>query len=94
MKALGDITTKAEMMTDSGEFVVNDYNVEKSSGGSGNAGNIKIESTEGSIDTTAGLVSARSVSGKGGEISISTTSGNITTQDLDSSSSSSSSNSF
>ncbi|MDE5085094.1 MAG: proprotein convertase P-domain-containing protein, partial [Trichodesmium sp. St18_bin1] len=94
MKALGDITTKAEMMTDSGKFLVNDYgNVENSSGGGGNAGNIKIESTEGSIDTTAGSVSARSVSGKGGEISISTISGNIETQSLDSRSNSWSGNS-
>ena len=93
MKALGDITTKAEMMTDSGEFLVSDDgHVENSSGGSGNAGNIKIESTEGSIDTKAGSVSARSVSGNGGAIDLDA-GGDITTQYLYSYSDSSSGNS-
>nr|WP_293120301.1 CHAT domain-containing protein [Okeania sp. SIO1I7] len=89
IKAAGDITT-AEITTDSGELIFNEeYGyIERTSGGSGNAGQISIESTRGSIDTTAGSLFARSVSGNGGNITISAMSGDITTQSLNSSSSS------
>ncbi|MGD1808771.1 proprotein convertase P-domain-containing protein, partial [Dapis sp. BLCC M126] len=64
IKAVGDITT-AEIITDAGKF--EEFTAQ---GGSGNAGSINIESTEGSIDTTATSVFARSVSGNGGAISL------------------------
>ncbi len=77
IKAVEDITT-AEIITDSGEvvnFTIND--------GSGNAGQISIESKEGSINT-AGSLFARSLSGDGGDVTLSTQTGDITTEALDS----------
>ncbi|MDY7006927.1 MAG: CHAT domain-containing protein [Cyanobacteriota bacterium] len=68
IEAVGDITT-AEIITNSGEFFVVSEG-EQGNGGSGNAGQINIESTAGSIDTTAGSLFARSVFGDGGAISL------------------------
>ncbi|NEN89014.1 MAG: CHAT domain-containing protein [Okeania sp. SIO3H1] len=68
IEAVGDITT-AEIITNSGEFFVL-LEGEQGNGGSGNAGQINIESTTGSIDTTTGSLFARSVFGDGGAISL------------------------
>ncbi|WP_449420256.1 CHAT domain-containing protein [Phormidium nigroviride] len=59
------------------------------SGGAGTGGNITLSVTggTGAIDTTAGYISSVSTLGNGGAIALSTAAGNITTSDLDSSSS-------
>ncbi|NET11872.1 MAG: CHAT domain-containing protein [Okeania sp. SIO1H6] len=91
INAVGDITT-AEIITNSGEFIVDEFGREETNGGSGNAGNISIESTTGSIDTTIGSVFARSVSGNGGNITLDA-GANIEMASLDSSSQASEGNS-
>ncbi|NEQ36327.1 MAG: CHAT domain-containing protein [Okeania sp. SIO3I5] len=91
IEATGDINT-VEIIADTGEFVANeDGLISESRGGSGNAGNISIESKEGSINTTD-AISARSVSGDGGNIDIIAES-DITTEGINSYSHSDESNS-
>ena len=68
LEAAEDITT-ADIITESGEFFVNENGTEESNSGSGNAGSISIESTAGSIDTE-GSLKARSVSGNGANVEI------------------------
>ncbi|MGB3513496.1 MAG: proprotein convertase P-domain-containing protein, partial [Microcoleaceae cyanobacterium] len=82
IEAAADITT-ADIITDSGEFLVSEFlgTIDETKGDSSNAGKISIESTAGSIDTTAGTISALSVSGDGGHITL-TAEGDIKTEEI------------
>ncbi|NEQ39602.1 MAG: filamentous hemagglutinin N-terminal domain-containing protein, partial [Okeania sp. SIO3I5] len=99
IKAAGDVTTTS-IFTDSGAFTISQpvpgslEFLTGTNGGSGNAGNITINSTAGSIDTTVGplgltegSLKARSVLGNGGNITL-TAEGDIITQQVESFSSS------